>query len=139
MYERSKEHIRDGKNKTEDSHIAKHWEEHHRGEEIPLFRFKIVRRFKDSLSRQVGESVRIDMRNGVLNSKTVYSRNRLPRLELEKTEWEREDEEKRDIWLKSLEQSAQNEQERRDWEDWSEDEMADAWRKQKTERRREEK
>ena len=90
LYERTKEHIKDGRDKAEDSHIAKHWEQCHAGEDMPEFRFKIVRSFKDSLSRQVAESIRIDLRGeNVLNSRTVYSRNRLPRLELEKPEWER--------------------------------------------------
>ena len=34
--------------------------------------------------------MRIDFRKGVLNSKSVYSRNRLPRLQIEQTEWEKE-------------------------------------------------
>jgi hypothetical protein len=59
---------------------------------MPEFRFRIVRRFEDSLSRQVAESVRIDRRVEVLNSKTMFSRNRLPRLTLEKTEWEMKEE-----------------------------------------------
>ena len=95
LYERTKEHIKDGRDKAEDSHIAKHWEKEHPGENMPHFRFKIIRSFRDSLSRQVAESIRIDLRGEqVLNSKTVYSRNRLPRLGIEKTEWEREAEEK---------------------------------------------
>ena len=82
MYERTKEHIADARAGNEDSHIAKHWAEQHRGEDMPKypFQFKIIKSFQDSLSRQVSESVRIDMRNGVLNSKAVYSRNKLPRL-----------------------------------------------------------
>ena len=63
--------MRDGKKMAEDSHIAKHWDECHHGEEMPMFRFMIVKRFQDSLSRQVSESVRIDMREEVLNSKSV--------------------------------------------------------------------
>ena len=62
---------------------------------MPGFRFRIVRSFGDCLSRQVAESVRIHLREEVLHSKTVYIRNRLPRLELEKTEWDREDEERK--------------------------------------------
>ena len=49
LYERTKEHIRDGRNETPDSHIAKHWEECHAGEDMPEFRFKIVRSFQYSL------------------------------------------------------------------------------------------
>ena len=39
LYERTKEHIRDGQNRTEDSHIAKHWDNEHAGEDMPEFRF----------------------------------------------------------------------------------------------------
>ena len=90
LYERTKEHFGDGRARAEDSHIAKHWDEQHQGEEMPQFRFMIVKSFLDCLSRQVAESVRIDWRDDPLNSKAVYSRNRLSRLELEKTEWEKE-------------------------------------------------
>ena len=102
LYERCKEHhLRGVLKREEDSDIAKLWEDCHQGEEMPTFRFKIVKSFQDCLSRQVSESVRIDMRTDPLNSKTMYSRNRLPRLELEKTEWEKEDEmrkKKREDW-----------------------------------------
>ena len=99
IYERAKEHVRDGRAGAQDSHIARHWEERHKGEDMPLFRFSIVRGFKDSLSRQVSESVRIDLRKGVLNNKAVYSRNKLPRLEIQKTELEKDDEERRAMLL----------------------------------------
>ena len=79
MYEKTKGHVRDGKKMADDSHIAKHWDECHHGEEMPMFRFMIVKRFQDSLSRQVSKSVRIDMREEVLNSK------------IEKTDWEKKD------------------------------------------------
>ena len=63
---------------------------------MPLIRFTIVRSFQDSLIRQVAASLMIDLRGeGVLNSKAVYSRNRLPRLEIQKSEWEKADDEKR--------------------------------------------
>ena len=96
IYERTKEHLDDAQKDAPDSHIRKHWREEHpeRGE-MPVFKFKIVKTFKDSLSRQVAESVRIDLREGVINSKTMYSRNRLPRLEVEKPEWERAEEERK--------------------------------------------
>ena len=89
MYERCKEHINDGKTGKDDSHIAKHWEERHPGEAMPEFRFRMVKSFQDPLSRQVAESVRIDLRGeNILNSKTVYSRNKLPRLVVQKEDWE---------------------------------------------------
>ena len=89
IFERSQEHIRDAKKKTEDSHIWKHWSEEHPGQEMPHFRFQIVRLFRDCLSRQIAEAVRIEMREGaVLNSKAVFSRCKLPRLVVERLEWE---------------------------------------------------
>ena len=134
LYERTKEHIRDGQNRAEDSHIAKHWEQVHGGEEMPEFRFRIVRSFKDSLSRQVAESIRIDLRGEqVLNSRTVYSRNRLPRLEVEKPEWEKVAEEK---WKKAAETKQREKQadkerqvlgERQSVQD--EEMMTEVWRK----------
>ena len=43
---------------------------------------------RDSLTRQISESLRIDLRGGgVLNSKTEYSRCRLPRLTVDMEEW----------------------------------------------------
>ena len=103
--------------------------------EIPKFRFKIVKSFKDSLSRQVAESVRIDLRGNVINSKTVYSRNRLPRLEVEKPEWERAEEERRKK-ISAWERKETWEREKKDMEDKEQDEkiaeteemMTDAWR-----------
>ena len=74
----------DAKKDAPESHIRKHWREcHPEMLEMPTFKFKIVKSFRDSLSRQVAESVRITLRVGVINSKTMYSRNRLPRLAVE--------------------------------------------------------
>ena len=61
---------------------------------MPRFKFRMVASFQDSLTRQVAESVRIDMRKGrVLNSKTEYSRCKLPRLTVDLEEWRRSQEE----------------------------------------------
>ena len=96
LYERTKEHMDDAKKDAPESHIRKHWREFHpEMMEMPTFKFKIVKSFRDSLSRQVAESVRIDLRVGVINSKTMYSRNRLTRLEVDKSEWERSEEERK--------------------------------------------
>ena len=44
--------------------------------------------FRDPLTRQISESVRIDLRGeNVLNSKTEYSRCRIPRLTIDKEVW----------------------------------------------------
>ena len=67
--------------KRADSHIFKHWSNQHAGRETK-FSFKILNFFAAPLERQVGEAVRI-ARTGastILNSKSVYNRNPLPRI-----------------------------------------------------------
>ena len=72
MYERGKEHQKDRADKSEDSHQVKHWLlEHPEMKEPPQFKFKIVSTFKDPLTRQLAESVRIERRGqSILNSKS---------------------------------------------------------------------
>ena len=54
------EHQKDKEDRTEDSHQVKHWLlEHPEMEEPPKFNFNIVSTFKDPLTRQLAESVRI--------------------------------------------------------------------------------
>ena len=71
------------------SEREKHWVSYHREKpEPPKFKFKVVSSFQDSLTRQISESVRIDLRGGrILNSKTEYSRCRLHRLVIDQEEW----------------------------------------------------
>ena len=89
MYERGKEHQKDGRDMAEDSHQWKHWaNEHSDIEGNPQFRFKIVASFSDPLTRQLAESVRIDRRGmEILNSRSEYSRCRVPRLQLDMEGW----------------------------------------------------
>ena len=72
MYERGKEHQRDGKDRAEDSHQWKHWTmEHPDIEADPQFRLKIVSSFSDPLTSQLAEAVRIKHRGAdILNSKS---------------------------------------------------------------------
>ena len=81
LNERAGEHHHDAGALKEDSHMIKHWQEHDRNqEEVPRFHFKVIGSFQDPLTRQVSEAVRIDLRGGgVLNSKSEYSRCKLPR------------------------------------------------------------
>ena len=76
MYERGKEHLKDGKNRAEESHQWKHWVLHHPEiEGDPQFRLKIVSSFSDPLTRQLAEAVRIEHRGAdILNSKSEFSR-----------------------------------------------------------------
>ena len=79
--ERFNEHIDDAKKARKDSHIYKHWVNHHGGRETQ-FQFEVVGFFNTPLERQVTEAVRI-IRTGadkILNSKAVFSRSRIPRI-----------------------------------------------------------
>ena len=89
IFERSKEHWSDRLAEKEDSHMIKHWQiDHPELPEPPKFKFKVVASFQDALTRQVSEAVRIDLRgSGVLNSRSEYSRCRLPRLMIDTEEW----------------------------------------------------
>ena len=96
LYERSKEHIADRESKKEDSHQIKHWIlSHPEMQEPPAFRFKIIKTFKDPMSRQLSEAVRIELRGSdILNSKGEYNRCRVPRLRVDMTEWQQKQQQK---------------------------------------------
>ena len=74
--------------------MYKHWQvSHSELQEAPRFRIKVVGSFKDALSRQLSEAVRIELRGeGVINSKAEYSRSRIPRLKIDKEEWKLQEE-----------------------------------------------
>ena len=90
IYERAGEHETDMKKRSEESHQVKHWLSSHEDLLAPQkFSFKIVRTFKDPLTRQISEAVRIDLKGeGILNSKAEYSRCRIPRLRVDMEEWQ---------------------------------------------------
>ena len=75
---------------TQESHQVKHWQINHpEMEDPPVFKFKIVSTFKDPLTRQHAESVRIERRGpGTLNSKAKYSCCRVPRLRVDMEDWQ---------------------------------------------------
>jgi hypothetical protein len=89
IYERAKEHDADKEKNSEESHQIKHWLSSH--EELlapPKFKFKLVKSFKDPLTRQLSEAVRIELRGSeILNSKSEYSRCRVPRLTVDMEGW----------------------------------------------------
>ena len=89
LYERSKEHIKDREDGEDDSHQVKHWKiDHNDMEEPPAFKFKMIQSFQDPLTRQLAESVRIEAGGTqILNSKSEYSRCRVPRLKVILEEW----------------------------------------------------
>jgi hypothetical protein len=115
IYERSKEHWRDTTGRLEESHMHKHWISSHQAEGEPTFAFKLVRKYRDSLSRQVGEAVRIQLRGNTLNSKAVFNRSRLTRLVIDR-DWElklqedrQKEESKRDRLMVELRQEGEDE------------------------------
>ena len=91
IHERAAEHWSDCTSRKEDSHMIKHWlTSHQELQEPPAFRIKVVGSFKDSMTRQVSEAVRIELRGeGVLNSKAEFSRCRLPRLVIDQEGWKK--------------------------------------------------
>ena len=69
----------------------KHWVlDHPELSSPPQFKFTIVASFQDLLTRQTAESVRIE-RGGeaILNSKSEYSRCRVPRLRIDMEGWKK--------------------------------------------------
>ena len=83
LYERGKEHWRGYRTKAEDSHIYKHQQLHHGGQE-PNFHLRPVRFLRTALTRQVYEAVMIQRMGEevVLNSKGEYNRCTIGRLTL---------------------------------------------------------
>ena len=94
----------DAVKESEDSHMIKHWVEHHPEEKnVPKFTFKVVASFRDALTRQVSEAVRIDCRGGgILNSRSEYSRCQIPRLTINMEDWK----ERKHAEQKGIEQAA---------------------------------
>ena len=90
IFERSREHWRDWRLKSGNSHIARHQEQANSLEEEPKFTMRVIRSYKTALSRQI-EAVRIRRRGGegrILNSKSEYSRCRIQRLVLDENDEE---------------------------------------------------
>ena len=74
--------------RKEESHMIEHEEGVHRGEDGPEFPFKVIKKCKTSLERQVREAVRIQLRGNVLNKKGTYNRCKLTRMVVDE-EWDK--------------------------------------------------
>ena len=80
MYERGREHEKDKEDRLVESHQIKHWQlDHPELEDPPKFHFKIVSTFKDPLTRQLAESVRIVSSASRLTRKLGRADRRLDR------------------------------------------------------------
>ena len=108
LFERTLEHNAAAKILEKESHIAKHWFMDHEDElEPPGFRYKLVGSYKDCLTRQVKEAIRILNRPGSLNSKDEFGRSILIRLTVEQSEY-----------VKKKEQIEQNRKQQEEDESW---------------------
>ena len=74
LHERSKEHWRDADTMSEESHMLQHQQEVHKDIKDPEFNFRVVKSFKTSLERQIGEAIRIQSRGNVLNRRGEFNR-----------------------------------------------------------------
>ena len=91
LHERSLEHIKDAMSFSKKSHIVKHWMSFHPEHPTPPpFSFKVTQQFKDCMSRQVAEAIRIQhTKDNILNSKCEYLQNCITRLTVNEESWER--------------------------------------------------
>ena len=82
---RSREHLSALENKRSDSVLYKHKVSEHNTENVK-FKFEITNKFKDALTRQANEAVRIDNRKDdeLLNSKSEFNHAPVARIMVEK-------------------------------------------------------
>ena len=90
LRECAKEHVKDAQAFSAKSHIMKHWMTSHPSLPYPPeMEFSITSRFRDCLSRQIGEALRISFsKDNLLNSKAEYMANSLNRLTMKEDPWE---------------------------------------------------
>ena len=107
--ERAGEHMGAARILDRGSHMVKHWFLDHPGEgTLPAFKFRVIGKYKDCLTRQLKEAIRVQNRPDNLNSKGEFGGQTIPRLVIEKPDWERKKEE--------IEKAKREEQENRRWE-----------------------
>ena len=87
MAERAIEHREDTRNKEKISHIREHKEEYHSEKtDLPRMKYKVEKRCRTALERQVREAVVIKLmaRDGVnlLNNKFEYNRCLIPEIQM---------------------------------------------------------
>ena len=111
LYERALEHVRDAQAFSAKPHITKHWMNSHPFlSSPPKMEFSVTSRFRDCLSRQIGEALRISYsKDTLLNSKAEYMANSLSRLTMKEDPWElrertRKEEEMEELIKKQVEE-----------------------------------
>ena len=87
---RGAEHMRDFNKERPDSAMYKHKQNEHNGEEIK-YRMEITKRFRDPLTRQANEAVRISSRNKneILNSKNEFNHPQIARITVERKKFQK--------------------------------------------------
>ena len=91
--ERGAEHLDDYLKGKEESHMVKHLDEVHPGQQQASFEFRVHSTFQKALTRQITEAVLIRRAGeATLNSKGVYNRCALPRLVVECGKSKKQDE-----------------------------------------------
>ena len=85
---RLKEHLKDLEKKRSKRVLFKHKISYHKSEEVK-FKFEITGKFKDALTRQSNEAVRINNRRNIelLNSKSEFNHPPVARVVVEKKKW----------------------------------------------------
>ena len=98
IHERSKEHQKDASDFSIKSHQVKHWMNTHPEENIqPPFRIRMIKRYRDCLSRQIGEALRIYYsKDQLLNSKNEYVQNCISRVVANEESWQRRERERKE-------------------------------------------
>ena len=90
LYERVGEHFEDANKLERESHMVKHWFLHHQEEtKAPKFKFRILGQYRDAMTRQIKEALRVQNRPGNLNSKGEFGGQTIPRLVVEQSEYEK--------------------------------------------------
>ena len=111
LHECALEYVKDAQTFSVKSHITQHWMNTHPTlPSPPKMEFSIISRFRDCLSRQIGEALRINFSKDVLlNSKAEYLSNSVNRLTVKEDPWEmkeraRKEEEQEEIDKKRVEE-----------------------------------
>ena len=104
LHERALEHVKDAQAFSAKSHITKHWMNSHPSlPSPPEMEFSITARFRDCLSRQIGEALRIsNTKDTLLNSKAEYMANSLSRVTMKEDPWEQRERTRKDEEMEEL-------------------------------------
>ena len=111
LWERAGEHMGAASGLDRGSHMVKHWFLDHPEEgSLPKFKFRVLGTYKDCLTRQIKEAIRVQHRPNNLNSKGEFGGGTIPRLVVEKSDWERK--------VESIEKAKTEAEEDKKWENF---------------------